>query len=78
MMSSFTTFVIIIVVAGFPWKLAMRILSECGLTLAKESYALGLSISPTPPTAAPAEFLIADSIQFNSIQFICFLLTIYK
>ena len=66
MMYSFTTFVgqyvVIIVVAGFPWKLPMRILSECGLTLAKESYALGLSISPTPPTAAPAEFLIADVV----------------
>ena len=51
-------YVVITVVAEFPWKLAMRILSECGLTLTKESYALGLSISPTPPIAAPAEFLI--------------------
>ena len=50
------------VVAGFPLRLVMRILSECELTLAQKTYALGLSIIQTPPFAAPIKFLTADVV----------------
>ena len=44
------------VVAGFPWKFAISILSVCACTLAKELLALVFRTIPTPPVATPARF----------------------
>lgn len=46
----------------FPLKFAMRILSECDLTLISVLEAFAPSRIPTPPIAAPQTFLHADDV----------------
>ena len=50
------------VVAGLPEKLAVMILGEIASTLHRDLAVRGFSRNPTPPTAAPEAFRVADEV----------------